>query len=186
MFFLFRLHSLASRSYWKLCKVTTQSHVKINRIYLDVTLQWRHSDVVVTQIIVTSTVCPAACTSKETSKHRTTRPYVRAIHWSPMDSIVKGQWRRNRFHVMTSACKEVFANMMAFMAEHKTNWSCLDKLTTHTRNEAHGINLINGYQVRCPVNDICECLCIVVCMPPWPYMYLSYTGWLGSQILSIW
>ena len=157
---------MASRSCGKLCKVTMQSHVKINRIYLDVILQWRHSDVVVTQIIVTSTVCPAAFASKETSKHRITGPYVGAIHWLPMDFIAKGQWHRNRFRVMTSAWKGMFAKRVAFMAEHKTNRICLDKLTTHTRNEAHGINLINGYQERCPVNDICEFLCIVVCRPP--------------------
>ena len=61
--------------------------------YIETPLQWYHMSIIASQITSNLTVCSIVCSDwpqRQTSKFHITGPFVRGIHWSPVDSPHKG------------------------------------------------------------------------------------------------
>ena len=69
-------------------------------------LQWRHNGAMASQITSLTIVYSIVYSGADQRKHQSFASliFVRGIHWWPVNSPHKGQWRGKCFHLMTSSC----------------------------------------------------------------------------------
>ena len=90
-------------------------------------LQWRHMDIMASQITDASTVCPTVCSGAHQRKHHSSASlsFVRGIHRWPVVLRTKGRVTRKCFYFMTSSYlfSSVGCCHVSVEASHLTNHS---------------------------------------------------------------